>query len=62
MNITIQTKRREAISITFGFQSEYHSSVYWLTVDKLYYGEFHKIEFAGSLLMWFKHPKYWKTA
>ena len=60
MEITFQTKTDTAISICIGYQTNTHSSSYFITVCRVWYDEDHRVEFAKSLINWFKNPKYWK--
>lgn len=58
MNIHLYFKKGEYIDISIGYKTDYHASMYWLNITKVY-EENGEVVFAESLLTCFKNFKYW---
>ena len=62
MKILFQISALKALVICFGYDTQLFNSMYWFTVETVYYDHelpYEYVTFAKLHIAWFKHPKYW---
>lgn len=59
MDISIQTKKGKRLLFSFGFNTAWQSSIYWLDCTTEYFDDLGAIQTARYHWGFFKHPKFW---
>lgn len=59
MRIRIQFNSNKGYDFTFGYSSSLHKSMYWLSIDTVWFDYYGGVEFAKSHVNLFKSYKYW---